>query len=362
MAVARSQPMRVLHVVTGAERFPVLHGASLGDAGGAGEACIAACAACVRASSDARHDVVVLGTSSDGRLASTLGIHGSWRVSPGLLGRSGRALRMCVDRMARPGVIMAWGKAATDLVREHLSGVAPVVSANLDRGVLVDHAGQESGLHPSLPDDSRDERAGLRRSLRLDDDDVTLGLLDDPANRGDCVGFMFIAGVLRVAGIRVAAVFNRRTHGFETAMRHVREIGYVSRVIATDMSLTRIARCADICIAGSRQDAALREPRFPEIVHATIAAHAGVPTILPRVATLEKMNYPALLMARASRPTEFARRLVPLLTIKDALRSAGEAAKAWAATSGFMHEQIRCACQAACGASSGAVHAAGAGR
>lgn len=316
----------------------------------AGEAEQAACAGIVRACHGFNHDVIVLGGSRDSERCVRLGLGRHWRVTPGALGREGRSLIRCVDRLARPGVIMAWGRRAGLLARECLAGVAPVVSVDFHAGTLLGDSGLNVPLSPSLIEGTDDDRGVIRRRLGLTDADMALGLLDDPADAGDAVGFLFIAGVLRVAGIRVTAVLSRRTHGYETAMRHVREIGYVSRVIATDLPMVWIARGADVCIAGARQDAHERPPRIGELALASIAASAGVATIMNEGSLLDHTGYPALLRARTSRPTEFARRLVPLLTEPHAREQAGTAARAWAEQAEPMHAQVMRAWELALGA------------
>ncbi len=316
----------------------------------AGEAEQAACAGIVRACHGFNHDVIVLGGSRDSERCVRLGLGRHWRVTPGALGREGRSLIRCVDRLARPGVIMAWGRRAGLLARECLAGVAPVVSVDFHAGTLMGDSGLTEPLSPSLVDGTDEDRGVIRCRLGLTGTDMALGLMDDPADAGDAVGFLFIAGVLRVAGIRVTAVLSRRTHGYETAMRHVREIGYVSRVIATDLPMVWIARGADVCIAGARQDAHERPPRNGELALASIAASAGVATIMNEGSLLDHTGYPALLRARTSRPTEFARRLVPLLTEPHAREQAGTAARAWAEQAEPMHAQVMRAWELALGA------------
>ena len=146
------------------------------------------------------------------------------------------------------------------------------------------------------------------------------------------------------------AMLDRRTRGFQTSLRHMREIRYVPRVVAVDGSIHTIAAAADVCIAGCRQDARHREATFGELMFAGIAAKSGTPTILPEGARTANAGYPAFLCSKTARPTEYAKHLLPLIGDASGRDEARRACMAWSMRQDSMAQQIAGAIAALCGA------------
>lgn len=324
-------------------------GATPGDAG------LVACAETVRALAGVEHHVLLVGGERAGRRAAMLGVGGE-RIAPpiGSLRLAGRTIGRWLSRAPADATVICWGEPLSRVFARASPGRS-ALHVDLDAGTARLGEGSTIPIPARLspPKDAAGEHARVRAALDISDEELVLAMLDDPP--GDAVGMIFVAGVLRVAGVRATIVFDRSGPEGDAAVRHAEEIGYLDRFIGVDAPAAWFLPAADIGVIGPRQDARHVVAGFGSMLNLHAAASRGIPTALPGDG-ITRFLLPGALhasLAASSRPTDLSRSVLPLVTDPAALGRAKRACAEWVGGGGATLGAVMGGCISRLGAGAG---------
>jgi hypothetical protein len=106
-------------------------------------------------------------------------------------------------------------------------------------------------------------------------------LLCDPPGTADALTFIYMAGILHVAGVRTTAIVPRGAARLERALRHVRGGGYVERLEVLDGSVLAEPGRFDLAVClPMEDDASTAEPSFATKLAVVTTACHGLPVVV----------------------------------------------------------------------------------
>lgn len=310
---------RVLHVV---EATPCTPAARV-RGGAASDQPALACAGAIHALPGDLHRVIVLGPPGAAAHAASLGLRVDVDLSPplGQPALAWRGLRRAVRGLGPFDVFQPWSDGA----------VRACGWAGLPRRVI---AGPPIGVSPAVSVTSGRSRAEIRASLGVGDAMPVVGLLADPAWLADARRFVYMIGLLDVAGIPVAGVVDPRTSHLARARRFHAEAAVSWRLLLPDAPLASVLHACDLAVVVPPAPHRELSPCDRAWARWSIArAHAlGVPVIagvewLAGAAPVESM---ASLGAGGGALTEVARLLARLAEDADERATVSERVRAGA--------------------------------
>lgn len=214
---------------------------------------------------------------------------------------------------------VCWGRRAGRLARA-IGGQVPLVAvATLSAGG-PDRPGETAlpGLLSTTDATPGGERRQWRLEHRLNDDDVVIALLDDPAHAPSARRFMFILGTLEVAGQRIIGLLPTGTAESARARRFRRAVGIRTRVITADRPVHALLDMCDIgVLLGPFDDSPRPEGSSAGVARftMTLAMSAGLPAVTAEApATTDGLPEPARAhLARSHHSTDIGRSLFELV-------------------------------------------------
>ena len=303
-----------------------LGGGMLG-AGAAADIAVLACAEAIRARGADAHAVIVIGTRAAARHAERLGLRVD-ALAPAVLGHGGlaaRGLRRVVRELGGADVLQPWSERSRTACRLAALGggaVAPV----------------PTGLWPSLSEPVGSERGAARARLGVHDDTPIVALLADPLRHADARRFVYMIGLLDVAGIPVAGLIDRRAGHVARARRFHTEAGVGWRLLVPSEPTGRLVHGCELAVVVSPEvRASLRADEAAWVSWSVLRAHLlGVPVVggedwLPGEAW--PTDGADVLRAKSESVTDIGRQLAEIAS--DRARLADLAAAVRGAAAGF---------------------------
>lgn len=227
----------VVHVVDPREP-PV----SAGRTGLFGRSCAAdiavlACREAIAARPGDAHAVLILGGGDARSHARSLGLHSHASVGSPLAhaGLAALALRRAVRQLGGAEVLQPWSERARLACRLAAGGAGAVAQVPI-------------GVWPSFAQEPPGRRDRLRAGLRAPESLPLVALLADPARHADARRFVYLVGLLDVAGIPVAGVIDRRAAHVARARRFHAEAGVGWRMVLPDRPTARLLPACDIAV------------------------------------------------------------------------------------------------------------------
>lgn len=293
--------------------------------GAAADVAVLACAAAIHATPEDAHAVVVIGgaDAAEHARALGLGIHAAVAPPLGHAGLAARTLRRAVRALGGADVLQPWSDRARTACRLAVLGqgaVAPVPSS----------------LLPPLDQAVGPARHTARETLGVPDDVPMVALLADPWRHADARRFVYMVGLLDVAGIPVAGLIDRRAAHVSRARRFHAEAGVRWRMLLPGEPTARLLHACDLAVIvppGVRAEPTASERAW--ITWSVLRAHLlGVPVIgadawLPEEAMPRETA--AALHARSESVTDIGRRLASIAEDPGVLRGLGTAVRESAA-------------------------------
>jgi hypothetical protein len=295
--------------------------------GAAADIALLACAEAIRSTPDQAHAVVVLGGEEAVDHARSLGltVHAAAPAPLGHAGLGAWALRRVVRAIGGTDLLQPWSERARTACRLAGAGegaVAPVPTA----------------LWPSVRRSVGPDRDAARAQLGVPDDVPMVALLADPCRHADARRFVYMVGLLDVAGIPVAGLIDRRAAHVSRARRFHADAGVRWRMLLPAEPTARLLHACDLAVIVP--PTVRTEPTAHEhawVVWSVLRAHLlGVPVVgadawLPEGAC--PSDAAGVLRARSESITDIGRQLARLAA-DDALRlsvadGAGAAASAF---------------------------------
>jgi hypothetical protein len=254
------------------------------------DAGLAACNAVIRATPWLEHRVMVFGGDDAGRTAAQLGLAAHGRIAPpfGRVELGGPALRRWLEAEGEPRVIHGWGTEFAGL-RARVASVArqgpPAMwcVADMERGLLDSRTGHwPPAISPMAPWIGG-PLTGERRDAGSTGGGPRALLLGDAPSSCDALAFVYLLGVLHVAGLRITAMVPRTAARLDRALRHIRAGGYVYRMEILDgPPLAALCRCElAVCAPTLEGLEEPFEPTFGDRLAIAIAARRGFPVVMP---------------------------------------------------------------------------------
>lgn len=247
---------RVLHLLAPPPTGPGLDGATL------------ACAAALRRTPDHAHTVCILGAGEAETRAADLGLPTPDRiVAP--LGRTALALsglRRFVRDRGPFDAVQCWTKGIETTARRACGPTArilPLPSAHVLAAAAADS-------------DSRTDRASARITLELDEHDFAVALLADPPSAGDARQFIFLVGLLDIAGTTICGLVDARSASLPRARRFHARAQINWRLLVTRRAIPSLIAACDAAAVVARPT----DTHAPPPAALIAAAHAtGVPVV-----------------------------------------------------------------------------------
>lgn len=271
--------------------------------GAAADVAVLACAEAIRARPGDAHAVIALGTDADAEHAGRLGL-AAHAVVPTLLGHAGlasRELRRAVRTLGGADVLQPWSERARTACRLATIGggaVAPVPNSTM----------------PSLTARLGDGRDATRAALGVADGVPMVALLADPVRHADARRFVYMVGLLDVAGIPVAGLIDRRAAHVSRARRFHAEAGVGWRMMLPQDPTASLLHACDLAVVVPPDvRAKLSAVEHAWVMWSVLRAHLlGVPVVgggawLPEVARPGEVG--AVLGARSESVTDIGRQL-----------------------------------------------------
>lgn len=273
---------------------------------GASDAGVLACVETILATPGEAHAPIVLGTAEAGAHAESLGlrVHATVSTPLGHAGLAARALRRVLRELGGADVLQPWSERARSACRLAAVGegaVAPV----------------PEGLWPVSDRVVGEPRAAARARLGAADDMPMVALLADPPRHADARRFVYMVGLLDVAGIPVAGLIDRRAAHVTRARRFHADAGVGWRMLLPAEPTTGLLHACDLAvIVPPAVRAETRPYERAWVAWSVLRAHLlGVP-VVGADAWLPPAALPAeaasLLRARSESVTDIGRRLARL--------------------------------------------------
>ena len=154
-------------------------------------------------------------------------------------------------------------------------------AASMDAGEVVSwDGGDRTPLARSLPASDLARRlaprALARETVGVAPAERTLLLLADPPPAADAVALVRLVGMLHVAGVPLTVVVGRGARGLDRARRHVRDGGYVRRLIVVEGPTLAVLAAADLAVVLTPGCVPMSEPTRAAV---RLAVALGVPTV-----------------------------------------------------------------------------------
>ncbi|CAG0951030.1 hypothetical protein PHYC_00203 [Phycisphaerales bacterium] len=277
---------------------------------------------------DRRHELLFLGGSEEARAAGALGAPISYRVAP-LLKRAGLASRAIENVLDDhdPDAVVSWDPSfgsrlmrlrglPTRVARVDLSG------ASIDARGVNPETGEATRSRSSLrpapigPGPVR-ARQELRERLKIEVGERVVGVLSEGPDAA--ITLAFSAGMLNLGSLPCTGLVRRGIPGLERARRHVREGGYLRRMIVVGPPVMRFLPALD---------AALMPMSVPPAFDALCVLRSVLATGLPVVTAAGPETAPlfpgeaSVCLARSSEPPHLAGALSALLANPGVLEGA----------------------------------------
>lgn len=206
-----------------------------GDAPGrAGAIGAMVCAEAIAATPECRHDVVALGSAAEGAAAGLLGISPTAVVSPplGSAALGGRSLRRALRAFGDRVLAQPWS--------DHAAAACA--------GAGYAHARIPVDLLPSVGTPVGEDRRRLRARYGLADEIPTIALLADPPWYADARRFVYMIGLLDVAGQCIAGLVGRGTAHTARARRFHAEAGVGWRMVLAEEPVGAVVHACDLAV------------------------------------------------------------------------------------------------------------------
>ncbi|MCC7388232.1 MAG: hypothetical protein IT431_05645 [Phycisphaerales bacterium] len=299
--------------------------------GAAADIAILACAEAIRSTPEDAHAVVVLGGGDAVHHARALGlpVHAHAPAPFGHAGLGARALRRVARALGGTDLLQPWSERARTACRLAGAGegaVAPVPSA----------------LWPGPRRPVGPDRHSVRAQLGVPDHIPMVALLADPCRHADARRFVYMVGLLDVAGIPVAGLIDRRAAHVSRARRFHADAGVRWRMLLPAEPTARLLHACDLAvIVPPTVRAELTAHEHAWVAWSVLRAHLlGVPVVgadawLPESA--RPTDAAGLLHARSESVTDIGRQLARLAA--DAVLRRAVADGARAAASAFVERQ-----------------------
>lgn len=193
-----------------------------------------ACAEACAATPECDHVVLLLGAEADAQAARELGLSPSALVSPPLRTPvlAWRSLRGVVGALGERVLIQPWSDRAARACAA--SGLA--------------HAAIPTGLLPSAPAPTAHARRDLRARLGLGEHVPAIALLADPPWHADARRFVYMVGLLDVAGQEVAGVVGRATAHTPRAKRFHTEAAVGWQMVLAERPIGAVLHACDLAV------------------------------------------------------------------------------------------------------------------
>lgn len=281
--------------------------------GAAADIAVLACAEAIRVRPRDAHIVVSLGTHAAARHAEQLGLR-VHAVAPAVLGHAGlacRELRRVVIDLGGADVLQPWSERARTACRLAASGNGPIAAVPTE-------------AWPSIDGVIGSERDAVRASLGVSDDIPMVALLADPTRHAEARRFVYMIGLLDVAGIPVAGLVDRRSSHVSRARRFHAEAGVQWRMLLPEEPTERLLHACDVgVVVPPSVHSALRSDERAWVRWSVMRAHLlGVP-VIGAEAWLPTEAWPTeggeVLRARSASVTDIARQLAKLAGDRDRL-------------------------------------------
>ncbi len=311
----------IVHVVDPMRAGWIAGGIGLLGKGAASDNAVLACAEAIRVRPGDAHIVVLLGTRAASQHAERLGlcVH---VVVPAILGHAGlacRELRRVVIDLGGAAVLQPWSERARTACRLAAGGNGPIAQV-------------PNEAWPSLGSVIGDNRDAVRASLGVPDGVPMVALLADPARLAEARRFVYMIGLLDVAGIPVAGLVDRRSSHVSRARRFHAEEGVDWRMLLPEEPTARLVHACDVgVIVPPSALPALRSDERAWVRWSVMRAHLqGVP-VVGAEAWLPAQAWPTeggeVLRARSASITDIARQLAKLVENRERLEALAKAVR-----------------------------------
>ncbi|HZW09139.1 MAG TPA: hypothetical protein VFF69_04480 [Phycisphaerales bacterium] len=193
-----------------------------------------ACAEACAATPEFEHVVTIVGSRADAEAAAGLGVRAS-ALSPLPLGSpalAGRSLRRALRAAAEDARIQPWSDRAA-----RACDAARLPTARFPADLL-----------PSVSRAVGPGREELRARFGLAPDIPTIALLADPPWHADARRFVYMVGLLDVAGERVAGLVGSGTASTQRARRFHAEAAVGWRMVLADDPVSAVVQACDLAV------------------------------------------------------------------------------------------------------------------
>ncbi|HRQ72302.1 MAG TPA: hypothetical protein PLU35_04655 [Phycisphaerales bacterium] len=248
--------LRVLHLLSPPPTGHGLDGATI------------ACAAALQHTADHAHTICIIAGGEAETRCAELGLRTTDRiVAP--LGRATLALnglRRFVRDRGPFDAVQCWSAGIEATARRAcgpMTRILPLPSAH-----ILAAAAADAGTHA--------DRANARHALELDDRDFVVALLADPPASGDARQFIFLIGLLDIAGTTICGLVDARSASLARARRFHARAQINWRLLVTRRPLPSLIAACDAAAVVARAT----DPHAQPPVALIAAAHAsGVPVV-----------------------------------------------------------------------------------
>lgn len=241
---------RVLHIVDSVDR-----GESLERGSFTGNVGLVLCRGFVRSQRTLTHEVVLLAGTRGAQNAGLLGLPVSARVAPpaGRVELAAPGVRAYLRARGEPDVVMCWGRRAArlsqrlgtrravwselDLIGGELSTRGPGLGGEIGAPVRV-------AVNPrARPWDGSAGRAALRAEMKCVGAESLVAQVGVPPTGAGAMSL--VLGILTVSEIQAVGVVERGSPGLGRTLRHLREGGYIKRLVQCRGPIERLLSGCD---------------------------------------------------------------------------------------------------------------------
>jgi hypothetical protein len=303
--------MRILHLVE--PPAPGLAGALWRPA--PYDAGVLACRAAIERTPELEHRVCLIGPTSAERRAGALGLHTTHRIAPpaGAVSLGWFGLESLVRDRGLPDAVQCWTRPLLRLARLALGNSVPCVGPPAEYPL------------PAAP--ASVDRDQLRRRLGLQAGEKAVLLLADPPSTADARRFVFMLGLIEVAGHRCAGVIPSGARHLVRGRRFARDANLGTNLILTDLPAWALAPACDCAVlhdAGDEPAVRSAPETAAAIARAAVGATLirGLPVLSPAGAGTEALydeRAAPLCIAASAHTPDIAARLVRLFGDMDRL-------------------------------------------
>jgi len=214
------------------------------------------CRGFVRSQRSLSHEVVLLAGTRGAQKAALLGLGVSARVAPpaGRVELAASGVRAYLKTRGEPDVVMCWGRPAArlsqrigvrravwsvlDLLGGQLSAEGPGLGGNIGLPEEIDVNQRKT------PRDAAIQRAALRAVLKGRGEERLVAQIGVPPTGAGAMSLLL--GILTVSEIKAAGVVERGSPGLGRTRRHLREGGYIQRLVQCRGPIERLYGGCDL--------------------------------------------------------------------------------------------------------------------